>query len=45
MGRTYYGIMRDTYIIDPAGMMVKEYKDVNPSKHASQIIKDLQELS
>ena len=45
MGRTYNGIMRDTYIINPSGQIVKEYKGVNLAKHAAQTIHDLQELS
>lgn len=44
MGRVFLGIKRDTYIINPDGMIVKEYKGVNPAKHASEIIADLQEL-
>lgn len=44
MGREFMGIHRDTYIIDPKGRIVKEYKGVNPKKHAAEIIKDLQAL-
>ncbi len=44
MGREYEGIKRNTYIINPNGMIVKEYEGVNPAKHAAEIIKDLQEL-
>lgn len=44
MGREYEGIKRNTYIINPDGMIVKEYEGVNPAKHAGEIIKDLQEL-
>ena len=45
MGRTYTGIMRDTYIINPGGQIVKEYKGVSPAKHPVEIIHDLQQLS
>lgn len=38
-------VMRNTYLISPDGMIAKEYRGVNPVTHASQIIKDLQELS
>lgn len=38
-------VMRNTYLVSPDGMIAKEYKGVNPVTHASQIIKDLQELS
>lgn len=44
MGKTYMGIERNTFIIDPAGKIVNEYRGVNPRKHAAEIIKDLQTL-
>ncbi len=42
-----WGVMmanRNTYIIDPTGEIVKEYHGVEPSEHAAEIIKDLQQL-
>lgn len=44
MGREFMGIHRDTYIINPEGKIVKEFKGVNPTKHASEIITDLKKL-
>jgi len=44
MGREYMGIMRNTYIINPEGKIVKSYEGVNPKTHVSEIIKDLAEL-
>jgi peroxiredoxin Q/BCP len=44
MGRVFLGIKRDTYLINPKGMIAKEYKGVDPKKHAAEIIADLQEL-
>jgi len=38
-------VMRNTYLVSPDGLIAKEYRGVNPVTHASQIIKDLQELS
>lgn len=35
---------RDTFIISPEGEIAKEYRGVDPSTHAAQIIKDLKEL-
>lgn len=35
---------RTTFIIDPAGKIVKEYPDVTPAEHAGQILADLQAL-
>lgn len=43
-GKKYMGIQRSTVIIDPTGNIVKEYPKVNPTKHAAEIIKDLQRL-
>lgn len=43
-GKKYMGIQRMTVIIDPSGMIVKEYPKVNPVKHAAEIIRDLQAL-
>src|SRR3990170_6173954 len=45
MGREYYGIIRNTVIINPKGKIVKEYKNVNPLVHSSEILKDLAGLS
>ncbi len=42
-----WGVMmadRNTFIINPEGEIVKEYKGVEPSEHAGEIIKDLKEL-
>lgn len=43
-GREFIGILRRTFIIDPAGNIAKEYSNVDPKKHAGEIIKDLIEL-
>lgn len=43
-GRVFLGILRNTYIIDPNGQIVKEYIGVDPAKHAAEIIKDLTKL-
>ncbi len=44
LGRDFFGISRNTYIINPDGMIVKEYLGVNPKTHAAQIIADLKKL-
>lgn len=43
-GKKYMGIQRMTVIIDPDGNIVKEYPKADPSKHAAEIIRDLQAL-
>lgn len=44
MGREYMGIMRNTYIINPEGKIVKEYIGVTPATHTGELIKDLKGL-
>jgi peroxiredoxin Q/BCP len=41
MGRTYEGIIRNTFLIDKKGIIVKLYEKVNTLTHAKEIIKDL----
>lgn len=43
-GKSFLGIERNTFIINPEGKIAKEYRKVDPSKHAAEIIKDLQAL-
>jgi peroxiredoxin Q/BCP len=35
---------RNTFIINPEGEIVKEYRGVEPNEHVGEIIKDLKEL-
>ncbi|TAK89179.1 thioredoxin-dependent thiol peroxidase [Patescibacteria group bacterium] len=44
MGREFLGIHRNTYIVDPEGIIVKEYHDVKPQDQAIKILKDIQEI-
>ena len=44
MGRTFLGILRKTYLIDPVGNLAKVYEQVNPTLHAGEILLDLQNL-
>lgn len=42
-----WGVMmadRNTFIINPEGEIVKEYKGVDPNDHVAEIIRDLKEL-
>jgi peroxiredoxin Q/BCP len=45
---TNYGVTklssRHTFLIDPSGVIVKEYMDVNPSKHSEEVLAALTEL-
>lgn len=40
----YMGTERNTFIINPSGMIAKEYRGIDPKTHASQIIADLRTL-
>ena len=43
-GREFLGIVRKTVIINPNGLIAKEYPSVDPKTHAAEIIRDLQTL-
>ena len=40
-GRKYDGIFRNTYLIDPKGIVRKIYENVKPDEHAVEILKDI----
>ena len=44
LGKEFTGTLRNTFIINPSGKIVKEYLGVNPKSHAKQILEDLQQL-
>jgi len=44
MGREYEGTLRNTFLIDPRGEIVKIYEKVSPADHASQILNDFEAL-
>lgn len=41
MGREYVGILRNTYLIDPKGVIVKVYEGVKPAGHVDEVLNDL----
>lgn len=41
MGRTFAGVLRNTYLINPHGEIVKIYEKVNPLVHADEILRDI----
>lgn len=43
-GKTFMGIDRITYIIDPAGKVAKVYPKVSPADHALKLLNDLRTL-
>ena len=36
---------RQTFLIDPDGMVAKHYEKVNPSSHSGEVLEDLADLS
>lgn len=43
-GHEFWGTKRNTFIIDPAGNIAKEYVGVDPKNHVAEIIKDLKDF-
>ena len=41
MGKTYLGISRTSFLIDPKGTIAKIYPKVKPEEHTEEILKDL----
>ena len=44
MGKTYLGISRRSFLIDPKGTLVKIYPKVKPDEHTEAILSDLAQL-
>jgi thioredoxin-dependent peroxiredoxin len=44
-GVTYEGTMRKSFLIDPTGDIIHEYKKVDPLVHAKQILSDVKTLA
>lgn len=43
-GRKYFGVLRNSYLIDPQGKIVKIYEKVKPATHAEEVLEDLKTL-
>lgn len=44
-GKTFLGIKRSSFLIDPEGKIAKIYQNVKPAEHAVQVLVDIKELS
>lgn len=44
MGKSYLGINRTSFLIDPKGRIAKVYEKVKPDLHAEEVLKDLADL-
>lgn len=44
LGREYFGILRNTYVVDPKGRIAKSYIGVNPLTHVREILDDIDSM-
>ena len=44
-GKTYRGIQRATFLIDPDGVIAKAWPKVTPDGHAEEVLAAITELS
>lgn len=42
MGRTFDGILRRSYLVDPKGKIAKIYEKVTPAEHAAEVLADVE---
>lgn len=45
MGREYMGILRNSFLINPTGKIVKIYEGVKPADHAQEVLIDIKSLN
>jgi len=43
-GREYEGVIRSTFILNPSGKVVKEFRNVRAKGHAARVLKELEQL-
>lgn len=43
-GKKYMGIMRESFLIDKNGVVIKHYAKVKPEEHAEEVIRDVKVL-
>lgn len=41
LGKTFMGTLRNTYLIDPQGNIVKKFEKVNPLTHPQDLLKEI----
>jgi peroxiredoxin Q/BCP len=44
LGRTYEGVLRTTFLIDPAGKIARVFEKVRPAEHSAEILQALKSL-
>ncbi len=43
-GKTFMGIMRESFLINPEGNIIKHYENVKPETHVEEIIEDIEKI-
>ena len=43
-GRTYMGVVRTTFLIDPEGRIASVFEGVKPEEHAAEVLAELKQL-
>lgn len=43
-GKTFMGVKRESFLINPDGVVVKHYVQVDPKKHPAEVLHDIAEL-
>jgi len=43
-GKTFSGIVRESFLVNPTGEIVKHYEKVKPAEHAAQVLIDVEKL-
>jgi peroxiredoxin Q/BCP len=44
-GRTYWGVQRTTFVVDPSGTVVEVLEKVKPASHDDQVLSALAEMA
>ncbi|HTX92414.1 MAG TPA: thioredoxin-dependent thiol peroxidase [Anaerolineales bacterium] len=44
MGREYEGVLRTTFLIDPAGRIARVFEDVKPAEHSAEVLEAIKAL-
>ncbi len=43
-GKKYMGIVRESFLINPEGIIIKHYENVKPETHVDEVVKDVETL-
>ncbi|MCK9351199.1 MAG: thioredoxin-dependent thiol peroxidase [Candidatus Paceibacterota bacterium] len=43
-GKTYMGVVRESFLLDEKGTLIKHYQKVDPLTHPAEVLKDVEKL-